>query len=63
MDSGQKILIFTILGALLAGAIVMVFKSNYRPEYLLKTNKTYYPAVEVLSQDDSGFEDKLSADE
>ncbi|HON55903.1 MAG TPA: hypothetical protein PLM75_07000 [bacterium] len=63
MDSGQKTLLITIVGALLAGLIVILFNPKYRPDYLLKTNKTYYPAIEDLTKNAPEFEDKLSADE
>ncbi len=52
-ESGSyNILIGTILGTLLLGMLVLVFKSDYRVSQITLSNQDYYPNVEVKSDPD-----------
>lgn len=43
----SKALIIMLVGSLLIGALVLIVKSDYRIDKVLKSNKKYYPLVKV----------------
>ena len=50
MDSGGKVLILSILIALLAGVGIVFFNKEYRFDKISKTNESYYPGIKILSE-------------
>jgi len=68
MGDGGKALLITLAIAILLGVVIVIFdttllKMSYRPDYILLTNKKYYPTIEVLSKTNTEYEDLLNSEE
>lgn len=47
MDKQAKALVVLMAAALLLGALVLIFKSDYRIDNILDTNRNYFPLATI----------------